>query len=246
MNVWRVTTVATACVAASVVVSGCVRSSDGVPIAESQAESQSESPSETTWTNSPSTSSAPTPAPSTTGSPSTEYGVLPTLQVPVPAGTVTCAPPLEPGKATDLMVSDPQAPQITVSLPDGWSSIAGSGDVAAELTGPAGVSATVTIAQTDLDPGEAFRDYTDRIMDQAAISSVSILPGELCEYSGQELMGAWSDTPQNSVEFRDRIVHIWTNTANYLVSIHVEAPTGVDELDDAGRQLTADFPVRIP
>ena len=29
----------------------------------------------------------------------------------------------------------------------------------------------------------------------SAVSSVSVLPGELCGYSGQKLMGTWSDTP---------------------------------------------------
>jgi hypothetical protein len=83
-------------------------------------------------------------------------------------------------------------------------------------------------------------------MAQSAVSTVSIVPGELCGYSGQKLMGAWSDTPQNSVEFTDRIVHVWTNTKNYLVSVHVQAPTGVPGLDGAAELLTEDFEVRQP
>ena len=66
--------------------------------------------------------------------------------------------------------------------------------------------ATVTIAQTKLDPAEAFTEYADKVMAVSAVSSVSVLPAELCGYSGQKLMGAWSDTPQQSVEFLDRIV----------------------------------------
>ena len=93
---------------------------------------------------------------------------------------------------------------------------------------------------------EAFRNYTDGLMAQSTVSTVSILPGELCGYSGQKLMGAWSDTPQNSVEFTDRIVHVWTNTKNYLVSVHVQAPTGVPGLDAAAELLTEDFEVRQP
>ena len=81
-------------------------------------------------------------------------------------------------------------------------------------------------------------------MAQSAVSTVSILPGELCDYSGQKLMGAWSDTPQNSIEFVDRIVHVWTNTKNYLVSVHVQAPTGVDRTRRGGELLTEDFEVR--
>jgi hypothetical protein len=143
-------------------------------------------------------------------------------------------------------VADPTAPQITIAVPPGWSSSTGSGDVGARMAGPDGLSAVVTIAATELDPAAAFRDYTDRLMAKSAVSTVSILPGELCDYSGQKLMGAWSDTPQNSIEFDDRIVHIWTNTRNYLVSVHVQAPTGVQGLDAASDLLTEDFEVRIP
>lgn len=49
-----------------------------------------------------------------------------------------------------------------------------------------------------------------------------------------------------AVEIRDRLVHVWTDTANYRVSVHVEAPSGVDGLDGAGDVLTADFEVRMP
>jgi hypothetical protein len=173
-------------------------------------------------------------------------GVLPTTQVPVPVGATTCDPPAKPAKMITAAVSDPTAPQISVAVPPGWTSSPGSGDVGARMQGPEGMSATVTIAPTELDPAAAFRDYTDRLMGESAVSSVSILPGELCDYSGQKLMGAWSDTPQNSVEFTDRIVHMWTNTTNYLVAVHVQAPTGVRELDAAGELLTEDFGVRIP
>ena len=63
-----------------------------------------------------------------------------------------------------------------------------------------------------LDPAAAFTEYADEVMAVSAVSSVSVLPAELCGYSGQKLMGAWSDTPQQSVEFLDRIAHVWTNT----------------------------------
>ena len=107
-------------------------------------------------------------------------------------------------------VSDPAAPKITVAVPDGWSREPGSGDVGVRMQGPDGMFATVTIAQTKLDPAAAFTEYADKVMAVSAVSSVSVLPAELCGYSGQKLMGAWSDTPQQSVEFLDRIVHIWT------------------------------------
>ena len=59
-------------------------------------------------------------------------------------------------------------------------------------------------------------------------------------------MGAWSDTPQNAVEFADRIVHVWTNSGDYLVAVHVEAPTGTAGFDAASSLLTDDFEIGIP
>ena len=83
---------------------------------------------------------------------------------------------------------------------------------APESTGPDGIWATVTIARTPLDPAAAFKKYADEAMAASAVSSVSVLPADLCGYSGQKLLGAWSDTPQQAVEFGDRIAHVWTNT----------------------------------
>lgn len=243
MSTWRVSGLAITCVAA-IGASGCVRTSEGVPVTEPSAASVSTSVASAS--SSPMSSSPVSSPPATTDTAQPEPGILPTLQVPIPAGTVTCPLPPEPGDAVETSVSDPQAPKITVALPDGWSLAPGSGDIAATLTGPEAMSATVTIARTTRDPAAAFRDYTDRIMATAAVSTVSVLPAELCDYSGQKLMGAWSDTSEKSVEFRDRIVHIWTNTANYLVSVHVEAPSGVDALDAAGARLTGDPQVEIP
>ena len=53
------------------------------------------------------------------------------------------------------------------------------------MQGPDGMSAIVTIAATTLDPEAAFRDYTDEIMAQSAVSSVSVLPAELCGTAGR-------------------------------------------------------------
>ena len=144
-------------------------------------------------------------------------------------------------------VSDPHAPKITVGVPDGWSMSAGSGDIGGQLAGPDGLTATVTIAATQLDPAAAFKKYADDLMEEAAVSSVSVLPGQLCDYSGQKLMGAWSDTPQNAVEFEDRIVHVWTNSGtDYLVAVHVQAPTGTVGFDEAASLLTEDFEIVLP
>jgi hypothetical protein len=231
MKLGRWTGVALVFVAAGVA-SACVRTSEGVPVAASSIEARSES--------------HPGAEPSTTADDQPPPGVVPTIQVPVPVDAVTCAAPGKSGTVITAAVSDPTAPKITVAVPPGWNSSPGSGDVGARMEGPDGMSATVTIAPSGLDPAAAFRDYTDQLMAQSAVSSVSILPGELCDYSGQKLMGAWSDTPQNSIEFVDRIVHVWTNTKNFLVSVHVQAPTGVGQLDAAGQLLTEDFEVRLP
>ncbi len=145
-------------------------------------------------------------------------------------------------------VDDPQAPRITVGVPDGWSMSAGSGDVGGQLAGPGRDGRRRSRSpQTQLDPAAAFRKYADDLMAESAVSSVSVLPGELCGYSGQKLMGAWSDTPQNAVEFEDRIVHVWTNSGNnYLVAVHVQAPTGTRGFDAAAAVLTEDFEIVLP
>jgi hypothetical protein len=144
-------------------------------------------------------------------------------------------------------VDDPDAPRITVGVPDRWSMSAGTGDSGGRLDGPDGMQATVTIAATQLDPAAAFRKYADELMAESAVSTLSVLPGDLCGFSGQKLMGAWSDTPQNAVEYQDRVVHVWTNSGtNYLVAVHVQAPTGTPGFDSAAAQLTGDFEIVLP
>jgi hypothetical protein len=212
----------------------CERTSDGVPVAGEQPTAATSSvPSATPRPTQEADQSAP--------------GVVPTTRAPVPPNTIACSPAGEPAVRMTAEVEDPHAPRITVGVPEGWSMTAGSGDVGGRLEGPRGMWAAVTIAQTQLDPTAAFRKYADGLMDKSAVSSVSIMPGELCGYSGQKLIGAWSDTPQNAVEFEDRIAHVWTNSGNsYLVAVHVEAPTGTPGFDDASSLLTEDFEIGLP
>jgi hypothetical protein len=217
---------------AAVVLSACVRTNDGTPVAGQTVGTTAPAPSSTIPTREADRS---TP------------GVVPTTRAPVAPNTVTCSQPVLPPVRMKAQVDDPNAPRITVGVPDGWSMSTGSGDVGAQLTGPDGMSATVTIAPTQLDPSSAFRKYADDLMGQSAVSSVSAMPGELCEYSGQKLMGAWSDTPQNAVQFEDRIVHVWTNGGpSYLVAVHVQAPTGTAGFDAAASVLTEDFEIELP
>jgi hypothetical protein len=214
------------------VVSACVRTDQGVAIrSESAATTSGERPQSTQ-----STEDAGPAAP----------GIVTTSRTPVPADTVSCAQPVKPAVSAVAKVSDPAAPKITVAVPDGWSVQPGSDDVGLRMQGPDGMFATVTIAQTKLEPTEAFTEYADKMMAASAVSSVSVLPAELCGYSGQKLMGAWSDTPQQSVEFLDRITHIWTDSGTYLVAIHVQAPAGTDGFDAASTVLIEDFAVGIP
>ena len=223
-----------AALALACVLVGCVRTSDGVPVAGQNA------------------ATATSSAPSATMRPSEEAdltapGVIPTTRAPVAPDTVACSHVIKAPVRMTAQVEDPQAPTITVGVPDGWSMTSGSGDIGGRLSGPRGMEATVTIAQTQLDPAAAFRKYADDLMAESAVSSVSIVPGELCGFSGQKLMGAWSDTPQNAVEFADRIAHIWTNSgSSYLVAIHVQAPTSTPGFDAAADVLTEDFEIGLP
>jgi hypothetical protein len=215
-------------------VAGCVRTSDGAPVAADLG------------------ATAASSAPSATAQPTQEsdpsmFGVVPTKRAPVPPNTMACSQPIKPGVRMTAQVKDPAAPKITVGVPDGWSMSAGSGDIGGKLAGRDGMSASVTIAATQLDPAAAFKKYADDLLGESAVSSVSVIPGQLCEYSGQKLMGAWSDTPQNAVQFEDRIVHVWTNSGtDYLVAVHVEAPTGTRGFDDAASLLTEDFEIVLP
>ncbi|MGV0715669.1 hypothetical protein ABQE93_09705 [Mycolicibacterium sp. XJ662] len=216
----------------AVVFTACDRTSEGTPVPADTA---------VPATSTPSTRAIPTPQ---TTLP--EPGIAPTTRTPVPAGAATCEPSDPPPVGVVAKVDDPAAPRITVALPEGWSTSAGDGDVGAKLQGPDGLSATVTIARTQLDPAEAFEQYVNDAMAGANVSSVSVLPAELCGYSGQKLLGMWSGATEKAVEFGDRIAHIWTNTNNYLVAVHVEGPADTPHFDPLSSPLMADFTVVLP
>jgi hypothetical protein len=197
----------------------------------------------TTSTSAP-TSTSPTTT--VTDEPeSSQPGVLETTRVPVPPEAVVCQQE-EPGETAVATVADPAAPQISVRVPSGWSSTPGPGDVGAVLSGPDGMTATVTIAATPLDATAAFARYGDDVMAKYPISTLSLLPGDFCGFSGQKLVGTWAEDPDKSIEYHDRIAHIWTNTGNYLVAVHVEAPSGTPGFDAAASILTAKFGIVIP
>jgi hypothetical protein len=224
----------------TVLVSGCGKTSEGELVAD-DVESVAESTPSTTGTSTQTTRVIPTPEADLT-----EPGVLPTTRTAVAPGTVSCAMPDPSAEGVTSAVADPGAPRITVALPPGWSMTQGEGDVGAKLTGPEGIWATVTIAKTTLDPAAAFKQYADEAMAASAVSSVSVLPADLCGYSGQKLLGSWADTPDQAVEFGDRVAHVWTNSGDYLVVVHVQGPQGSADFDPFTSPMMDDFGVEIP
>ena len=223
-----------AAIALLCMIAGCDRVDAGVPVAAEPASAVTSAPA-----------TPENPAPATPGAGADEPGVVPTTRSPLPPDTTTCEATPPPPVGVMASVDDPAAPKVTVALPDGWSTTSGEGDVGARLTGPDGAWATVTIAATQLGPAEAFREYADNAMAASAVSSLSVLPAELCDYSGQKLLGSWSESPDRAVEFGDRIAHIWTDGATYLVAVHVEGPAGTG-FDPFTSPLMDDFAVVIP
>ncbi len=223
---------------------GCSRGADGVAV--------SDAADETTGTN---TAASPAPTGTTPTrssssvlpSPTEVPGVVTTVPDTMPPNALICMPePAGSGRATQATVADPAAPRITLSVPDGWSSTPGQGDTALTLAGPDGISGEVTIAKTALDPVAAFTQYNDTLFARSAFSVVNTLPAEFCGFSSQRLFGTWADTPGQGIDFYDRITHVWTNTGNYLVTIHLQGPNKAAGLEAAKDTVLADFPIVIP
>ncbi|KUH94811.1 hypothetical protein AU190_16235 [Mycolicibacterium acapulense] len=211
----------------------CVDNSEGVPIAEEAVVSD---------TTISATATPPSTAPSDPPVDTAQPGIVPTPQP--SAADRACGTP-RPDQVS-AAVPDPAAPKITVALPAGWFTAAGQGDVALRLTGPDGMWATVTIAETTLPPAEAFERYADDAVAAADISTLSVLPAELCGYSGQKLLGSWAGSPGPAVQFGDRLAHIPTSTGDYLVAVHVEAPAQTAGFDPLGSPLLGEFGIVIP
>lgn len=221
---------ALAAVALACVLAACVRTSDGVHV---PAAAQ--------------TGAATPPVTTTPRAALYDPGVVPTTRIPLPVNAATCPKLPRFPVSVRATVTDPAAPIITIGFPDGWSMTSRPrGDVGAQLEGQGGMWATVTIAKTELGAAQVFGKYVDDAMAAAELSRVSVMPADLCGYSGQTLMGAWSDPAQNAVEFVDRLLHIWTNHGSYLVVVHMQAPTGTAGFDAASSVLMQDFAIVIP
>ena len=130
-------------------------------------------------------------------------------------------------------------------MPYGWTSEPGHEDVALSLTGPDGLSGLVTIAATKLDPARAFSDYAATQAHSKPDFHVETLGAKFCGYSSQKLVGTFRGPP-GTVEFADRLTHIWTNTDRYLVAIHLEGPENTPGFSAAKAALMQDFAVVIP
>lgn len=222
-------------IALTCLLTACVDNSEGVPIAEEAV---------VTDTTITATSTPSSTVPSDPNVDSAQPGIVPT---PPPSATGGgCNLPGPPREQVSAAVPDPGAPTITMALPAGWSTTAGQGDVGLRLTGPDGMSATVTIAKTTLPPAEAFERYADDAVAASDISTLSVLPAALCGYSGQKLLGSWADSPGPAVEFGDRIAHIATSTGDYLVAVHVEAPAQTADFDPLTSPLLGEFGIVVP
>jgi hypothetical protein len=231
-------TIAVATVVAAVGLGcACARQTEGAAVAGEPTTSS------TAQRSTSSTSAASTP------SPGSGFGVVETTRRPLEPMAQTCEPAgREPGSQQISFVQGarPDTPIIELLAPDNWKFAPSPVDPSLNLTGPNGLKGTVTVATTELEPTEAFDKYSDDAMAKAPIASLSVLPGELCGYSGQKLMGMWSGSGGAPVEYRDRIAHVWTNSTSYLVAIHLEGPQGASGFAAAEELMMEDFGIQIP
>ena len=222
-----------ACLVAVALLSGCVRATEGSAV-------RAGAPAASTTAN-----SATPPQPTTSrGTP--VPGIEETLPDHIPPNAFICFPePTGIGVGTVALVSDPAAPRLTLGVPDGWTSEPGQGDVALTLNGPDGMTGTVNIAETKLDPAAAFADYAASLQRSKPDLKVDTVGAKFCGYSSQKLSGTFRGPP-GTLDFADRITHIWTNTNKYLVTTHLEGPAGAPGFDAAKAALMQDFAVVIP
>ena len=173
-------------------------------------------------------------------------GIETTVPDHIPPNAFLCFPgPATGGIGTVAQVVAADAPRITFTLPDGWTSEPGHEDLALSLSGPDSMTGTVTIAATKLDPAAAFAEYADTLARTKADLYVDAVGAKFCGYSSQKLTGTFTG-PAGPVAFADRITHIWTNTKTYLVTIHMEGPEDSSEFVPAKAALMQDFAVVIP
>ncbi len=211
---------------AVVLAPSCTRTSDGAATAQA-GESRT-----ATTSSAPSSAVAP-PVVTTEDVP----GVAPT---PATSPGEDCAPAAPPAVPVEVRIDDPAAPTVVVGTPEGWTSAPAPDGVT--LTGPPGMSGTVTIAATALDPAAAFRGYADDLTASTEMSTMSLLPAETCGFSGQTMMGQLGGTVADTVLYQARIVHV----PGYLIAAYAEAPTGTADFDAAASVLTGGLRIGLP
>lgn len=206
----------------------------------------------TTTSKPPASTTTSSSAPSSTASSSSKmpdlptYGVVETTKRVLAAGEQTCDAPAAPAQTMTATTGAPGSPTVIIAVPDGFTPGAQpSGDVALNLTGPDGMTGTVRITPTTQDAAAAFQQYADARTAGHEFNSVSVLPDELCGYSGQKLMGVLADKPGSGSDYVDRIVHVWTNNGDYLVALQLQGPAGSKGLDAAKPVLLGDFGIRM-
>ena len=230
-------------VSAAVLLTGCGGNGGEKPSGTTKSEGAT---SKTTSSSATSSASSSAAASASTMPDLPVYGVVETTKRPVAAGEQVCDSPSPPAQTMTATTGAPGAPTVVVAVPDGFSQGAPpSGDVALNLTGPDGLTGTVKISPTPLDAGAAFQRYADARTAGHEFNSVSILPDELCGYSGQKLMGVLADKPGSGSDYVDRIVHVWTNNGDYLIALQLQGPAGSKGLDAAKPVLLGDFGIRM-
>jgi hypothetical protein len=172
------------------------------------------------------------------------YGVQPTTRHQIATGEQTCGTGSAGRQVAEVRGAQANAPIVTVAVPDGFHPAPGMAEL--NLTGPDGITGAVRIAPTTLAPAEAFEQYADERTAGYDINTVSVLPAELCEYSGQKLRGLLAQTPGQGIDYLDRIVHVWTDDGDFVVSVQTQAPSGTAGLDQAASLLTSDIGIRLP
>jgi hypothetical protein len=218
-----------AALAAVAVLSGCDRTIDGVAA----------------WTGGSAQSATGSHHP-TQGNRTPVPGIETTLPEHIPPNAFVCFPgPAGIGIGTVAQVADPAAPRITLPVPEAWTNEPGQGDVALSLSGPDGMTGKVTITVTTQDPASAFADYGATLARSKPDFQVDTVGVKFCGYSSQKLTGTFLGA-EGTIEFADRITHIWTNTDKYLVAIHLEGPQDAPGFGAAKAALMQDFAVVIP
>ncbi len=222
----RVLCAALVAAAVTVALPGCVRNIDGVAAWTGGSAAQARQPG--------TSHRAPVP------------GIETTVPEHIPPNAFLCfLGPATGGIGTVAQVVAAAAPRITFTLPDRWTSEPGHEDLALSLSGPDSMTGTVTIAATKLGPAAAFSEYADALARAKPDLYVDTVGAPFCGYSSQKLTGTFTG-PSGAVAFADRITHIWTNTKNYLVTIHMEGPEDASEFVPAKAALMQDFAVVIP